>query len=141
MNDKLVERRGILTIGLAYECPDRQKGIHWALSLAHLRHYGPPIVSSKSSERDSSRISFDELLLVALGSLVRAWKAEESEISKIAAWLVVLWEGLTAEKNTLNVGRGSQDDVNDGRNGGKMTFAWIGHHCPSRISPLVSRRA
>jgi hypothetical protein len=75
-----VETGGILSIGLTYECPDRRKGVHWALSFAHLRHYGPPTISSKSLEEDSPQISFDTLLLVAVGCLVRAWDAEEPEI-------------------------------------------------------------
>ncbi|OCL07602.1 hypothetical protein AOQ84DRAFT_408611 [Glonium stellatum] len=69
MNDKLVEKGGTLTIGLTYESPDREEGISWALSLAHLRYYGDPTTLSKSLTQDGSRISFNELTIVALGSL------------------------------------------------------------------------
>ena len=134
MTDKLVETGGILTIGLTYESPDREKGIHWALSLAHLRHYGPPTITSKSLEEDSSRISFDQLMLVALGNLVRAWGGSQSDILKTAAWLIVLWEGLTAANETASAKKTPKDDntVEDFGNAkaeqsnGRQTFAWIG---------------
>lgn len=71
--DQLISPGGILTIGLYKNDVNEMKGVYWSLSLAHLRYYGDPIVRKRAMGQDSSRITFEQLLQVALGSLSVSW--------------------------------------------------------------------
>ncbi|KAI0389578.1 hypothetical protein F5Y17DRAFT_469596 [Xylariaceae sp. FL0594] len=76
--DKLIETAGQVTGGLAP--PDllepAESGVRWSLSLGHLRYYGPRQVSSSSVQCTPSggqRFTFDEFVLLYLGSWFRQW--------------------------------------------------------------------
>ncbi|KAH8587074.1 hypothetical protein B0O99DRAFT_656564 [Bisporella sp. PMI_857] len=69
MKDYLVTEGGTITLGLQHDGRQGPRGVHWSLSLAHLKYYGKPVTTTRSTEFDSSRISFDELWTVGLGSL------------------------------------------------------------------------
>ncbi|KAI0434374.1 hypothetical protein F5Y09DRAFT_296095 [Xylaria sp. FL1042] len=75
-NDVLVSPAGRLTVGLEDADPESASNVHWSLSLANLRFYGDPVLAT-SHARDASRISFQELTLIYLGSLFAAWKCEQ----------------------------------------------------------------
>ena len=72
-NDSLVEKGGIITLGLQSTSPDEDPGVQWSLSLSHLRYYGEPVKVSTSLGPNSSRISMEDLQLVALGSVFESW--------------------------------------------------------------------
>ena len=71
-HDELVKEGGIITLGLQSATPG-DIGVRWSLSLSHLRYYGAPVTVSTSSGANASRISMEELQMVALGSLFGAW--------------------------------------------------------------------
>ena len=72
-NDELVEKGGIVTLGLQSATPGDDLGVQWSLSLSHLRYYGDPVTVSTSSGANGSRISMDELHMIALGGVFGAW--------------------------------------------------------------------
>ena len=72
-NDALVKEGGIITLGLQSATPGDDIGVRWSLSLSHLRYYGAPVTVSTSSGANASRISMEELQMIALGSVFGAW--------------------------------------------------------------------
>ena len=72
-NDELVSKGGVITLGLQSATPGDDLGVRWSLSLSHLRYYGDPVTVSTSSGANGSRISMEELHMIALGSLFGAW--------------------------------------------------------------------
>lgn len=88
-NDPLVPASGIVTLGLE----DRRRsgdGIYWSLPLAHLRYYGQPVRSEALLSSRTSRTSVDDLIFVALGSLIRRWCASTDDIELALRVLVQL---------------------------------------------------
>ena len=71
--DPIFAHCGVLTIGLVNQDTEHV-GIYWSLPLAHLRHYGAPVLSFRSIDSDErSRISTKELLLATLGCVLQGW--------------------------------------------------------------------
>ncbi|KAL9117678.1 MAG: hypothetical protein Q9187_005783, partial [Circinaria calcarea] len=64
--DLIFIRGGVLTLGL--EVPESQcTGVYWSLPLAHLRHYGAPVVFVESIDnRERSRLSLNKFLQACL---------------------------------------------------------------------------
>ena len=83
--DPLLPSHAIGTIGLQSNRP-----MHWSLALSHYSHYGAPIVVE--SREDFSRVTIDQLHIVALGSLFGIWNVRPKEVLAAAEWLVELWE-------------------------------------------------
>jgi len=81
--DPLIPKGGVLTVGFTSMSPDSGKGVFWSLPLAHLRFYGDPVRISSSISVDASRIQFDELLQVVLGSASASW--ERGDIATLQA--------------------------------------------------------
>ncbi|KAI0506278.1 hypothetical protein F5B22DRAFT_624291 [Xylaria bambusicola] len=96
-NDALVSPAGRLTVGLEDADPDSAVSVHWSLSLAGLRFYGDAVLTT-SHVRDASRISFEELTLICLGSLFSAWKSKHFDPlfdqEKGAKLIVALWKSV-----------------------------------------------
>ncbi|GJC88439.1 hypothetical protein ColLi_11277 [Colletotrichum liriopes] len=89
--DDLVTPGALLTIGLHMRTQD-ESGVYWSLPLSHLRYYGRPVVSKRSLEDQASRLTFEQLLLVALGSLTKTWNLGPEEIANC---LRGLWDGVS----------------------------------------------
>ena len=89
--DSLVPRSGVVTVGL-HSTLDEEKeiGIKWSLALSHLRYYGDPV--EVASDELKSRVTIEELHLVAFGSLLSLWKFPSYEANLVAVWLTALWE-------------------------------------------------
>lgn len=85
--DELIAPGGLLTIGLNVK--SRGSGVYWSLPLSHMRYYGKPVVSERSLERQANRITFQQLLLVVLGSFSRSWGLSNIEIAQLTSQL---WE-------------------------------------------------
>lgn len=96
-NDRLVQRGGCLTIGLEDRSPEIASGVHWSLSLARLRYYGPPMALTASSVGES-KVTFDEFAFVIFGSLLGPWAGNSFnpnfEIREAAQLIVTIWEML-----------------------------------------------
>ncbi len=89
--DTLVGTGGVLTIGL-HRSATEDGGISWSLSLAHLRFYGEAITASRSSNVDTYRVTFDQLGVAVLGSMVAGWGFENAhDIEEAADWFRALW--------------------------------------------------
>jgi len=71
--DPLVPEGVTLELGLSSSDCHKSQGVFWSLSLAHLRYYGSPVSVSRSLSYDESRVSMDQLYLIALGSIMSNW--------------------------------------------------------------------
>lgn len=71
--DKLVRKGCLLTLGLQGAPRDNEDSrISWSMPLASLRYYGPPVISDRQVDVKNSRVTFDEILQIALGSAIRS---------------------------------------------------------------------
>ncbi|KAH0545439.1 hypothetical protein FGG08_000440 [Glutinoglossum americanum] len=85
--DPIFSTGGILTVGLQ-EPGHQLNGVYWSLPLAHLRHYGAPVVAVRSiNSIERSRISLDEFLQALLGCVLQGWGIYGTDTSKITGWL------------------------------------------------------
>lgn len=89
-NDPLVDPRGVGTIALEPRSPTENQGTTWSLTLSHLRYYGDPV--TVHSNVDFSRVTIDELHIVALGSILSAWGIGQRDNLAVLQWFVDLWE-------------------------------------------------
>jgi hypothetical protein len=97
--DSFVKKGGILTLGLESISPSLKGGVFWSLPLAHLRYYGEPVVSLRSTSADGSQISFQMLKQVALGSAFSAWgDYVPSDIQRACA-ITSLWSYISKPAN------------------------------------------
>ena len=90
--DPLIALGGTVTIGLQIVEQNDGPGVYWSLPLAHVRYYGDPVVSERSTNSDLSRIPFDDLWLVTLGSLFALWKAEGLKVEAAAELIRMMWQ-------------------------------------------------
>ncbi|KAL9042319.1 MAG: hypothetical protein Q9214_003818, partial [Letrouitia sp. 1 TL-2023] len=72
-HDPLVASGGAITLGLQRGLPDNDEGVHWSLSLSHLRYYGSAVDVSTFTKSSNLRITMKQLHYVALGSLFSCW--------------------------------------------------------------------
>ena len=94
-NDELIPSSAVLTIGLSHKEEDIQ-AISWSLTLSHLYHYGDPI--SVRTTGDNTRVTMEQLHVVALAGLVRAWGHPLHETTEVADWILSLWNALLIEQ-------------------------------------------
>jgi hypothetical protein len=107
--DPLIPSGATVTIGLRKAGGGDQQGIHWSLSLAHLRFYGRPVKSDRSYNRNSSRITFEELVQVAFGCLLNRWKRMGTNVRASAEWFLALRDAMIrdAQSQQVEISRGS----------------------------------
>lgn len=98
--DQLIASGGIATIGLEDKL-SKGRGIHWSLPLAHLRFYGNPVSVTRIVGSHSAKLSFDQFLLVALGSFVNTWITSYSEL-ETAVEVLLLMSDLLADPTQLS---------------------------------------
>ena len=91
-HDDLIHPGGVLTIGLQTDSQKSVKGLSWSLSLAHLRYYGYPVLKEQSLGLDSSRLTIEELLQVALGCVLGSLKVNIADIVDATGTLSLLCE-------------------------------------------------
>jgi len=91
-NDSLIASSGTLTLGMYKNGETGLQGVYWSLSLAHLRYYGAPVVRTQAIARESSRITFLQLIQVSLGSLSASWSRPNAPLNafELAEWFVSL---------------------------------------------------
>ena len=85
-DDSLVPEGSLTTLGLQGNAEFNQ-GIYWSLPLAHLRFYGDPIQSSRSTGYDASRVLPHQLVYIALGCLFNSWFDTSKDGPKGFQWL------------------------------------------------------
>ncbi|EPE09126.1 hypothetical protein F503_06902 [Ophiostoma piceae UAMH 11346] len=94
MNDPLIPKTGILSIGCSGSADSSKSGVSWSLSLAHLKFYGDPIHITSTVHADPSRLTTDEFRLVMLGSIMRMWNiapSQETAAIRVLAVLAILF--------------------------------------------------
>ena len=84
--DQLVPTGSMVTLGLE-SVAGADMGVYWSLPLAHLRFYGDPVESIRSTRRDASRIPAEQLIYIVLGVLLRDWVKTSSMIPLALRWL------------------------------------------------------
>ncbi|KAH7039002.1 hypothetical protein B0J12DRAFT_788423 [Macrophomina phaseolina] len=90
--DHLVPPGGVLTIGL--EKPHSvlktgSNGLHWSLSLAHLRYYGHPVPADGRLTPNDGRLSFPGFVHVAFGCFLGYWQMEGQRKARDVARFIV----------------------------------------------------
>ncbi len=84
--DQLVPTGTMVTLGLE-SVAGADMGVYWSLPLAHLRFYGDPVQSIRSTGHDASRIPAEQLIYVVLGVIFRNWVKTSSTIHLALRWL------------------------------------------------------
>ncbi|KAK8070421.1 hypothetical protein PG997_010624 [Apiospora hydei] len=84
-NDELVEPGGCVTVGLRSHSLSlaEKSGVHWSLSLAHLRYYGALKTTSRSLTNTPSgneRFTREEFTLIFVGVIIARWR-DEADVS------------------------------------------------------------
>jgi len=99
--DPPVSPGGILTLGLhgngSIEGVE-SGGVSWSLPLASLNFYSDPIITTQSINPDTSRLTMQELIYVALGSLLSAWTPASLEFAHAAECITDIWNFLIRRK-------------------------------------------
>ncbi|KAI9158181.1 hypothetical protein HJFPF1_06172 [Paramyrothecium foliicola] len=99
--DPLVPASGVLTVGLqivtrqhdrkgslVMDNEEVEPGVFWSLSLSHLKFYGPPVQVSSRLGVESTRVSFDQFMLIALGSFSAY---SRGQLVDYARFFVTIW--------------------------------------------------
>ncbi|OTA56012.1 hypothetical protein K449DRAFT_356801 [Hypoxylon sp. EC38] len=99
--DSVMPPEGLLTIGITTvrEGNDSNSGIYWSVALSHYRYYGKPMQATGKAD---TRLTMDELHLVALGSLLRTWSVPRAQFELSAQWFVALWKCVNRVKGSLH---------------------------------------
>ena len=96
--DDLVQKGGLMTIGLRdLGRSERSSGISWSMPLASLRYYGEAVMSHGGVGSQSTRVSFDRLIQVAIGSMISGWEPQESSLDKVLNFLIAFGEKFESE--------------------------------------------
>lgn len=102
-NEPMFASGGVVTIGLEKAHSD-QNGVFWSLPLAHLRHYGAPVVSLRSlNSGEQSRLSLTELLQATLGCITHSWGSAGSNTVEAVGWLSNLSDLLNDAASAGNI--------------------------------------
>lgn len=97
-NDHLVAEGGVVTLGLRNTSTTKDEGIYWSLPLVYLKYYGNPIISTSTTGAYASRISFDQLLQTAIGSLISSWGHLGLDLSGPLQLIVNLFTHLSSKR-------------------------------------------
>ena len=88
-HDPLVPSGGLVTLGL-YGRESLDSGVYWSLPLSHLKYYGHPIKSTGNVNSQTSRVTMEQLLQIALGCLLRGWSEKKSDLLQAAEVLSLI---------------------------------------------------
>ena len=101
-DDPVVKGGGLVTIGMSTKSSEQNLGIEWSLPLARMRSYGDPVVATHLLQDSSSKITMEEVMLVAFGSLMSLWKVKAGDFQKIAELMVLLYDAIDLSfQNTI----------------------------------------
>lgn len=87
--DPLLHPQGIATISLERLPNKADQCSSWSLALSHLRYYGNPV--TVESHTDFTRVTIQQLHIVALGCLLDSWDIHKRDTLSVAQWFVDLW--------------------------------------------------
>ena len=86
--DHLVTKGGIVTLGLQEHRERDPQGITWSMPLAHLRYYGGPVPSQRTVGLKNSKVFFDQIVLVAIGSIMATWSNFDAKLENALRFLI-----------------------------------------------------
>ncbi|GJP93151.1 uncharacterized protein AlacWU_06050 [Aspergillus niger] len=86
--DNLFPPGGKGTIGTETTRLNMTGELQWSLVFSHLKFYGDPVLARNN--RDFTRVTFEELRLVVLGSLFGSWRVSIQDHSLVAQWFVTI---------------------------------------------------
>ncbi|KAF4631599.1 hypothetical protein G7Y89_g6536 [Cudoniella acicularis] len=90
LHDDLIPHPGVVTLGLQ-RTDTNNAGVHWSLSLSHLRFYGDPVPVERTVAADKSRLTIQDLHLVTFGSVISSWSYPEMRnIDEVADCFIAL---------------------------------------------------
>lgn len=92
--DDLVNSGGLLTVGLESRNPGHDSGVYWSLPLAYFRTYGEPYYATRALASETSRITMDQLMLVALGSILGKWEVPLPEYDRVTELITLVWRAI-----------------------------------------------
>ena len=92
--DSLVKDGGLATIGLKSSHRRDSTGVSWSIPLAHLRYYGRPVMSHGKLGSSTSRISFVQMMHIAMGSIMSTWQTRDSTCEMLASYIISFSEAL-----------------------------------------------
>lgn len=95
--DSLIQDGGLMTIGLRHSPSAESTGISWSMPLSTLRFYGKPVKSRRDIGSSTTRIPFDRFVQTALGSILSAWQNRDSDLDKVAKFLVLFADAVRAK--------------------------------------------
>lgn len=108
-DDPVIKESGQLTIGLQDPDPDKDEGVYWSLSLAHLRFYGDPVQVTSFTTRDASRLRMNEFHLLVLGSILSDWGSLcTSDFTDAAEFFVALDDSI---RTAVDLRAASEDSL------------------------------
>lgn len=84
--DNLIASGGIITIGLENK-DGKFGGVFWSLPLAQAKYYGDPVLAKRCLGVEQSRVSFDELQLVIIGSIIRDWEDPSLQLENMVDFI------------------------------------------------------
>ena len=93
-DDDLVDQRGVGTLAFQSRPTTANQGTVWSLTLSHLRYYGDPV--TVRSHADFSRVTIEELHIIALGSIFSTWGVGPRDAPPVLRWFVDVWEFLSS---------------------------------------------
>ena len=86
--DHLVTKGGIMTLGLQEHRERDDPGITWSMPLAHLRYYGGAVSSQRTLGFETTKVLFDRIVLVAMGSAMAGWSLLDAELDSAMHFFV-----------------------------------------------------
>ena len=102
-HDAVVKSGGLATVGMNADSSERNPGIEWSLPLACMRSYGDSIVIRHLLENSSFRLTMEEVILVALGSLMSRWKVTHGDLQKVVEMVILLCDAIDFFLRTTNL--------------------------------------
>jgi hypothetical protein len=94
MDDALFNPAGVLTLGIQNTSEEKGDGVYWSLPLAYHRYYGPSVTSLHATGSHTSRISFDQLIQIVLGCVLRDCGFEKVQSHDLVEFFKLLHETL-----------------------------------------------
>ena len=83
-HDHCVNSKGVETITLKPRPSTAAQGSGWSLALSQHRYYGDPV--TVQSTGDYSRVTIQQLHIVGLGSIFKAWRIKKRDFITVAQW-------------------------------------------------------
>lgn len=99
-HDPLVSTGGVITMGLRNQTRDG-RGVSWSLPLSKAKFYGDPSPVTRHSGVKESQLAFEDLVFVALGSVLRSWGVEDIPLNVSLKVLIKVYESIRQTRSSV----------------------------------------